>query len=74
MSVSNQIAPEIALVIELLDLVELDLGVFRSDRDGSGDPPVSSGQTGGQVGPTSRRSQLLGAARPRNDFAVRGFP
>ena len=45
--------PEIALGVELLDLVQLDVGVLRAGSGAAGDPPVGAGQAGGQVGTSS---------------------
>ena len=59
---------------ETPDLIELDVGVLRLRRDGTGNPPVGAGQPGGQVGPGSGLSILLGAAGMSNNFAVCRLP
>lgn len=59
---------------ETLDLIQLDVGVVRRRHCGAGDPPVSPGQSGGQIGPGAGLSMLPGAPGTRNDFAVRRLP
>jgi len=59
---------------ETLDLIQLDVGVHRLRHRGTSDPPVGAGQSGGQIGPGSGLSMLLGAAGMRNDFAMCGLP
>jgi hypothetical protein len=59
---------------ETLDLIELDVGVLRLRHDGAPNPPVGAGQPGGQVGPGSGLSMLLGAAGMSNNFAMRRLP
>jgi hypothetical protein len=59
---------------ETRDLIELDVGVLCFRDGGAGDPPVGTGQSGGQVGAGSGLSMLHRAARTRNDFAMRRLP
>jgi len=59
---------------ETLDLVQFDVGFLRLRHGGAGDPPVRARQPGRQVGASPGLSMLAGAARARDDLAVRGLP
>ena len=72
--ISYQGVPEIALGVELLNLVQLDVGVLRAGSSAAGDPPVGAGQAGGQVGTSSGRWRLVRGPWLGQDFAVRGLP
>ena len=58
---------------EALDLVQFDVSVHRLSHGGAGDPPVSAGQTGRQIGPGPGLS-ALGAAGMRDNFAMGRLP
>jgi hypothetical protein len=59
---------------EKIDFIQLDVGVLRLRHCGAGDPPVGARQPAGQIRSGSGPQMLPGAARMRNDFAVRGLP
>lgn len=71
---SSLARPETTLDAETLDLIQLDVGVLRLRDGGAGDPPVGTGQSGGQISSRSWLSMLLGTAGMRNDFAMSGLP
>jgi len=71
---SSQVWPETLLGDETLDLIQLDVGVFRLRHGVAGHPPVGAGQSGGQIGSGSGLSMVLGAAGVRNNVAVCRLP
>jgi len=70
---SSRIRPQIVLGAETLNLVQFHVSVHRVTHGGAGDPPVSTGQSGRQVGPGAGPS-MLDAAGLRENFAMRGLP
>jgi hypothetical protein len=59
---------------ETPDFIQLDVSVLCARHSGASDPPVSTGQPGGQIGAGPRSSVLLSAARMRNNLAMRWLP
>ncbi len=60
--------------VELLDLNELDVGVLGPVRGFTGNPPLRTGQTCGQVCASPAIMSLLRSTALGNDFAVSRFP
>lgn len=73
-AVSRRIWPQAMLGAETPDLIQLDVGILRLRCGGTSDPPVSTGQSSGEVGPGSGLPVLLCAAGMCSDFAVCRLP
>jgi hypothetical protein len=59
---------------ETPDLIQLDVGILRRRHGGTGDPPVGTGQPGGQIGSSSGLSMQPGVAGMRNNVTMAGLP
>jgi hypothetical protein len=59
---------------EPLDLIQLDVGVLRPRHGRASDPPVSAGQSAGQVSAGARLEMVLSLTAMRNNFAMRRLP
>ncbi len=66
--------PHVLLRVEALDFVQLDLGVLGPVHGPAGNPPLSTGQTCGQVCPSPGIVSLLRPATLGDDFAMSGLP
>jgi len=66
--------PHVLLRVEALDFVQLDLGVLGLVHGSAGNPPLSTGQTCGQVCASPGIISLLRPATPGDDFAMSGLP
>jgi hypothetical protein len=64
------------LCAETLDLIQFDVGVIRCRHCGAGNPPVSPGQSGGQVGAfaTATPQPFTVASRPGRERPSLEFP
>jgi hypothetical protein len=59
---------------ETPDFIQLDVSILCPRHGGTSDPPVGTGQPGGQIGAGSGLPAPLRAARMRNNFAMRWLP
>jgi len=59
---------------EALDLGHLDVGVLGPVYGLAANPPVGTGQAGGQISAGPCGIPLPGSARPGDDLTVRGLP
>jgi len=66
--------PHVLPRVEALDFVQLDLGVLGLVYGSAGNPPLSTGQTCGQVCASPGIISLLRSAGLGDDFAVSGLP
>src|SRR5438046_885681 len=66
--------PHVLLRVKAPDFVQLDLGVLGLVHGSAGNPPLSTGQTCGQVCATPGIIALPRSATLRDDFAVSGLP
>ena len=66
--------PHVLLRVEALDFVQLDLCVLGLVHGSAGNPPLSAGQTCGQVCASPGIISLLRPATLGDDFAMSGLP
>jgi hypothetical protein len=66
--------PHVLLRVEAPDFVQLDFGVFGPAHDSAGNPPLSTGQTCGQICTSPGIIALVRPAAPGDDFAMSGLP
>jgi len=59
---------------ETPDFIQLNVGILCPRHGGTSNPPVGTGQPGGQIGAGSRLPVPLPAARMRYNFAMRWLP